>query len=185
MAKKSFFSKLLTSVAKEIFKPEKPVKQAKPVVVKTNSIISSVKAKSATDYNKSARTSDQARWNSLDFVVGFEIRMSNNPCQNDRCGALAGKYPKWFKWVGWADNCRCHQISILITTDERDKMTDLILAGKSTKNFKSKNAVIDVPINFKTWVEANRDNIMSMPNKPVFIKDNFINGDIDKGLRYQ
>jgi hypothetical protein len=40
------------------------------------------------------------RWQSLDFVVGYEIRRSNNPDQMcEQCKQLAGKYPKSFIWA--------------------------------------------------------------------------------------
>lgn len=53
----------------------------------------------ATETNIAYRTSDYTRWQQLDFVVGIEIRLSNNHTLNGRaftdiCDELAGRYPK-------------------------------------------------------------------------------------------
>ena len=55
----------------------------------------------ATEANIAYRTSDYTRWQQLDFVVGIEIRLSNNHTLNGRaftdiCDELAGRYAKNF-----------------------------------------------------------------------------------------
>jgi hypothetical protein len=71
------------------------------------------------------RTSDYTRRQQLDFVVGIEVRLSNNHTINgvpftDICDDLKGKYPKTFKFTGWHPLCRCYAVSVLKTEEEMD-----------------------------------------------------------------
>ncbi len=64
----------------------------------------------ATETNIAYRTADYLRWQQLDFVVGIEIRLSNNHTCNgkpfhDICDELKGRYPKDFKFTGWHPLC--------------------------------------------------------------------------------
>lgn len=130
----------------------------------------------ATETNIAYRTSDHLRWQQMDFVVGIEIKLSNNHTLNgvpltDICDTLAGRYPKDFKFTGWHPHCRCHAVSILKTEDEMEKDTERILAGeKPTKD--SVNTVRDVPAAFKDWVVEHSDRIEMGGNLPYFIRDN-------------
>lgn len=58
-----------------------------------------------TEINMAYRESDQLRWQQLDFVIGYEVKRSNNEYDCDVCGSLAGQYPKDFKFVGWHPQC--------------------------------------------------------------------------------
>ncbi|WP_231464738.1 hypothetical protein [Pedobacter sp. Leaf132] len=136
-----------------------------------------------TETNMAYRASDHERWGQLDFVVGIEIRLSNNPNHCPMCEALAGKYPKDFKFVGWHPQCRCHAISILKTAEEFDRDEKVMLDGE-TPDGKSKNTVSDVPDKFKEWVNTNKGRATNAKSTPFWIKDNFKNGDINKGLAF-
>ena len=136
----------------------------------------------ATETNIAYRKADNMRWRELDIVVGFEIKLSNNHTLNgvpfvDICDDLAGKYPKTFVFTGWHPLCRCFAKSILITDEEMDERIRMRREGdtEGLKNFKSKNAVDDVPENFKKWVADNADRIERANNKgtlPYFLRDN-------------
>ena len=130
----------------------------------------------ATETNIAYRTSDYLRWQQMDFVVGIEIKLSNNHTLNgvhftDICDTLKGRYPKDFKFVGWHPHCRCHAVSILKTEDEMAEDTRRILAGEKPKKG-SVNAVEDVPAAFKDWVEEHSERIGMGGNLPYFVKDN-------------
>lgn len=71
-----------------------------------------------SEINMAYRTAEQERWRQLDFVVGYEIKMSGAHPAHDVCDSLAGKYPKDFRWVGWHPNCMCFAIPILKTEEE-------------------------------------------------------------------
>lgn len=129
-----------------------------------------------TETNIAYRTSDHLRWQQMEFVVGIEIKLSNNHTLNgvpltDICDTLAGRYPKDFKFVGWHPHCRCHVVTVLKTDDEMAEDTQRILAGEQPKKG-SVNAVRDVPDAFKDWVEEHADRIEMGGNLPYFLKDN-------------
>lgn len=71
------------------------------------------------EINKAYRTAHWESMQRLDFVLGIEIRRSNNLSFDcPRCDGLAGRYPKGFRWSGWHVSCRCHMISVLPNPEE-------------------------------------------------------------------
>lgn len=66
-----------------------------------------------SEINMAYRTAEQQRWRQLDFVVGYEIKMSGAHPAHDVCDELAGKYPKDFKWNGWHPNCYTDKAMVL------------------------------------------------------------------------
>jgi len=119
-----------------------------------------------TETNMAYRTADHERWQQLDFVVGIEIRLSNNHTLNgksffDICDTLAGNYPKDFKFTGWHVACRCLAVPILKTIEELNNETS-----------ESVNEVKDVPENFKKWVDDNQERAKGWSNMPYFVRDN-------------
>jgi hypothetical protein len=133
----------------------------------------------ATETNMAYRTADYERWSDMDFVVGIEVKLSNNHnCKgvqpglySDICDELKGKYPKDFKFVGWHPHCRCHAEPILKTADEFLADDERIAEGKEPTNT-SENEVRDTPQVFKDWIEDNKERIESAKSLPYFIKDN-------------
>lgn len=115
-----------------------------------------------TEINVSYAEADFERWQRLDFVIGYEVRLSNNHTCNghpftDICDELAGKYPKWFKFTKWHPQCRC--VCLAIFDDDPG-------AGE----------VRDVPANFKQWVTDNQprlDRSIKKGTAPYWVRDNF------------
>lgn len=66
-----------------------------------------------TETNMAYRAADFERWQQLDFVVGIEIKRSNNPYPCIVCESMKGVYPKNFKWTGWHPNCRCYSFNAI------------------------------------------------------------------------
>lgn len=129
-----------------------------------------------TETNIAYRTSDHLRWQQMDFVVGIEVKLSNNHTLNgipltDICDTLKGRYPKDFKFTGWHPHCRCHAVPVLKTEEEMAQDTQRILAGEKPSKG-SVNAVRDVPAAFKDWVEEHSTRIEMGGNLPYFVKDN-------------
>lgn len=125
----------------------------------------------ATETNIAYRTADYERWQQFDFVVGIEIKLSNNHPEPDICDDLKGRYPKDFKFTGWHPHCRCHVEAVLKTPDEL--MADnrrIIEGGKPTET--SVNTIKDVPQAFTDWVESNRERMAAAKSLPYFIRDN-------------
>ena len=161
-------------VAKEIENPTKP--QAGVY----NSPKKNAMRLARTETNIAYHTADQDHWNKMDFVVGYEIKLSGNHTTMvkgkpvplyDMCDELKGKYPKNFKFVGWHPQCRCYTTAILKTDEELDMDDSLILEGKEPTTT-SVNEVKDVPDNFKTWIKDNQDRLKKSKSLPYFVRDN-------------
>ncbi|AUD00954.1 ADP-ribosyltransferase [Spirosoma pollinicola] len=133
-----------------------------------------------TEINTAYREADFQRWQSLDFVVGIEVRRSNNPYDCDICGPLAGKYPKEFKFIGWHPQCRCHAVSILASPEEMRLLNKQILAGQDPSGFESVNQVSATPAGFDAWVQTNRDKLINAVKLPFFLSDNKAFFDLSK-----
>ncbi len=120
-----------------------------------------------TEINMAYRTAEQERWKQFDFVVGYEVKTTQNGHHvEDMCDMLAGKYPKTFKFTGWHPQCMCYCIPILKTEEEFWSLDD---------DVKSVNEVTDVPQNFKEWIRNNEDRINAAEKRgtqPYFIRDN-------------
>lgn len=133
----------------------------------------------ATECNMAYRESDYERWQQLDFVVGIEVKLSNNHTLNGRpfmdiCDDLAGRYPKTFKFRGWHPFCRCHAVSILKTNEEIMADNKRILEGKEPLET-SVNSVTEMPEGFKQWTADNTERILAADGRgtlPYFVTDN-------------
>lgn len=142
-----------------------------------------------SEINMAYRESDFLRWQQLDFVVGFEIHRSNHEplCKCKMCDRLQGRYPKTFKFKGWHPQCMCYAVPILMDeeTFDENELGDLkaALRGTEYKKKQAKNLVTDVPDEFKEWVAENMEASAGWSSTPYFIKDNFVDGDLSKGLK--
>lgn len=126
-----------------------------------------------TETNMAYRESDFERWQSLDFVVGMEIKRSNHPYDCPTCGPLAGTYPKKFKFRGWHPQCRCFAVAVLASADERERMSQMILDGEDPAGMLSVNSIQAMPGNYSSWIATNRDRLLRAKSLPYFIKDNY------------
>lgn len=103
---------------------------------------------SATETNMAYRLSDSERWKQLDFVLGFEVKRSQNhkPCAI--CDALKGKYPKEFVFPGWHPFCICYAVPIVMNYDDFADylLDDTISADKYVQ---------DIPSVAKTFLDKN------------------------------
>lgn len=142
-----------------------------------------------SEINMAYRESDFLRWQQLDFVAGFEIHRSNHEplCKCKMCDRLQGRYPKTFKFKGWHPQCMCYAVPILMDeeTFDENELGDLkaALYGTEYKKKQAKNVVVDVPDGFKEWVAENMEASAGWVSTPYFIKDNFVDGDLAKGLK--
>lgn len=119
-----------------------------------------------TEINMAYRKAEQERWKSFDFVVGYEVKITQNGKHvEDICDCLKGKYRKDFKFTGWHPQCMCYCIPILKTEDEFFDDEDA----------PSVNEVEDVPQGFKDWITDNKERIERAEKRgtlPYFIRDN-------------
>lgn len=133
----------------------------------------------ATENNMAYRTADHLRWQQQPFVVGIEIKLSNNhTCKGvigrfvDICDDLAGIYPKDFKFVGWHPHCRCYCVPKQASKEEFMEYQQRLLNGEDVSNYHFKGEVKDLPRNFKDWYTDNTDRIARAKSQPYFLRDN-------------
>ena len=138
----------------------------------------------ATETNMAYRTADNERMNQMDFILGYEVHLSNNhTCLDSRgipqpfhdiCDELEGKYPKWFVFKGWHPLCRCYVTTILPDREEFIKYL-AAMDKNGHSSYKLQGEVTDVPPQFKEWVRDNTDRIEAAQERgklPYFLKDN-------------
>lgn len=137
-----------------------------------------------TETNMAYRTADNERYARTKFILGFEVKLSANHPAVDICDHLAGKYPSDFKFNGWHPNCLCFTVPVLPSAEEYDKYEDALLAGKGDE-FQFKNPITKVPPGFNKYLVDNKDKLNSLKSKPYWVRDNFKNGDVSKGLNIE
>lgn len=124
-----------------------------------------------TETNMAYKTAEQDRWQRLDFVVGYEIKTSNNHPEQDICDELKGKYPKDFVFKGWHPQCRCYVVPILAKENEFVEMQKQILAGEDP-TVKSVNIIRRPGQKFYDWWENNKERIEMATTMPYWVQDN-------------
>ena len=120
-----------------------------------------------SEINMAYRQAENQRWQQMDFVVGYEIKLSGSHHVDDICDQLKGKYPKTFIWTGWHPNDMCYKIPILKTEEEFWAWD-----GRGEATTDSVNEVKDVPEGFKQWIDNNIHRAKSWESTPYFIRDN-------------
>lgn len=144
-----------------------------------------------SEINMAYRESDYQRWQNLDFVVGFEIMRSNHEplCKCSTCEKLVGRYPKTFKFVGWHPQCMCFAIPIIEDYFSEGRKNDRVnrlkaaLKGTEAKKYISPETIDKMPEGFNNWVDAHVEAQKNWSSTPYFIKDNFLHGSLEEGLK--
>lgn len=100
-----------------------------------------------TETNMGYRMSDAERWQQLDFVLGYEVRRSQNhhPCAI--CDSLKGKYPKDFVFPGWHPFCICFAVPIVM---KHEDFADFLLHDTLPAN-----PILDIPGNAASFFKNN------------------------------
>lgn len=98
--------------------PSTPMKNYNPGRGVYRSAAMNAKRLAVTQKNMSYRLSDHKRWSEMDFVLGYEVKRSQNhePCAI--CDAMKGKYPKYFIFPGWHPFCICYAVPILMNHED-------------------------------------------------------------------
>lgn len=128
-----------------------------------------------TTTNMAYRTADYNQYQDMPFVIGIEIKLSNNHPVPDICDDLAGVYPADFLWTGWHPNCRCYMVPVLAKKNEIDKMVDAILNDEDPNEVECEGVVTELPENFTAWAVKNKDRMEAAAERgtlPYFIRDN-------------
>jgi hypothetical protein len=123
----------------------------------------------ATETNMAYRNADFERWQKLPFVIGIEVKLSNNHPEFDLCDTLKGTYPKTFHFSGWHPHCRCFAVAVQISDEDYDKYEEAILNGDPLPVSKQ---ISEVPEAFTKYVSDNRERMEGWKSKPYWLKDN-------------
>jgi len=119
-----------------------------------------------TEVSRAYQVADNARWQKLNFVTGFEVRLSANHPESDECDALAGRYPKSFIFSCWHPQCIC--FALPITLNKKDFARYLDTGKLSHRHFTTR-----IPGSASDWIRNNQSKIIKAPGKPYWVDDNF------------
>lgn len=118
-----------------------------------------------TETNMAYRFSDQERWKKMDFVIGYEVKLSSSHPVYDICDSMVGKYPKTFVFGGWHPSCYCYTVPILAKQDQ------FVESLKTNKLIKGQ--IRSIPGQASQHIRNNTDKIKGWKTTPYWIKDNF------------
>ena len=127
-------------------------------------------------FNRESRLADIKRWQSMDFVIGYQINLSNNPKHKcELCSRLCGIYPKMFYWKGWCAACKCFITPIfaddsIIEFNHRQELRSA-LYGKPFKLIPYQQ-IKYVPKSFIDWFLECRNNLYQENAVPYFVSKN-------------
>lgn len=128
--------------------------------------------------NMAYRAADFTRWGQIDFILGYEVKLSNAHRIYDICDLLQGRYPKTFKFVGWHPQCFCFVVPILANQEEFLAFQNKILAGDDVSDFAFSGKIEWLPGNFVSWAKDNYKRAAAAKHTPYFISDNLQKGNI-------
>jgi len=120
-----------------------------------------------TETNMAYRMSDQVRWQKLDFVTGYEVKLSASHPVEDICDFMAGEYPKSFVFGGWHPNCYCYTVPIMM---KQDQFAQYLETGKVPGSLKIKG----IPAGANQFVKSHSGQFRNWTNTPYWLKDNFV-----------
>ncbi len=135
----------------------------------------------ATETNMAYRMADHERWQNLDFITGYEVKLSSNHPATDICDYMKGIYPKNFIFRGWHPRCFCHAEPIMMPPE--DYINYMNADRETAQAILDKHSISDIPISTKAFVDKNKETISGYKNPPYWVKDNYKKGDIIKGLK--
>ncbi|OFY61638.1 MAG: hypothetical protein A2Y71_03105 [Bacteroidetes bacterium RBG_13_42_15] len=116
------------------------------------------------EVNMAYRRSDCERWKNTEFVLGYEVQLSNAHIETDICNDLVGFYPKGFVFMGWHVQCLCHAVPVLPSKKDFVKYLE---SGHLRQGVYTKN----IPGKAKEFISNNSEKLIKA--KLQFIKENF------------
>jgi len=118
-----------------------------------------------TETNMAYRLSDQARWQQLDFVTGYEVKRSANAVACEICDSLKGKYPKSFKFSTWHPSCFCYSVPILM---KRKQFVEYLKTDQMPVQ-----PLKTIPGRAQRYVEAHSKQFRGWKHSPYWLEENF------------
>jgi len=125
----------------------------------------------SSEINAYYKEAENTRWSNMDFVVGIEIKRSNNFFDCKICEPLKGKYPKTFKFSGWHTKCRCYQIPILKPMEMfTDELKGAVKEDYSHLGNFQKTEITKMPANFQNHLKEKADIYKGYKVVPYWVK---------------
>lgn len=149
-----------------------------------------------TELTQAYRRAEWETYQDNPLITGYRIELSNNHTTtvvtkkgrkvvplHDICDEMAGtQYPKTFLWTGWHPQCRCRMVPITISTNDFKERIKARHRGKLDE-WKPKEQTTEMPAAFTKWVDENKKRWQQPGHAaPYFIRDNYQQGNVDKGL---
>lgn len=123
--------------------------------------------------NDSYRESDMVRYQTIPFILSYNVNLSNGHPRRDICDDLKGTYPKTFVWRKWHIQCLCNCTSNLASPAEFEKYQEAVSNGEGD-NFKFSGAPTDLPKNFNKYLSDNKGFMDNWKVKPDWVTENGI-----------
>lgn len=120
-----------------------------------------------TEINMAYRTADNQRRQSMPFVTGFTVHLSNAHIIPDICNSMVGDYPKNFNFIGWHPHCLCYTTAKLLPKKDFIEY----LNGKPIEIGKT---IQQIPAAAQGFISENSSKFMEYKKPPYFL-DNFKN----------
>lgn len=118
-----------------------------------------------TETNMAYRFADQARWQKMDFILGYEVKLSASHPEFDICDSMAGKYPKTFVFGGWHPQCYCYTVPIMM---EQDKFIEHLQTDKAITGH-----VKTLPGKATQYIRGHSKQFQNWTTPPYWLRDNF------------
>lgn len=144
----------------------KPMKNYHPGRGKYRSSYKNALRMTSNFTNESYRLSDHNRWGNLDFITGFEVKLSSSHPEYDICDSMAGKYPKTYVFTGFHVGCICFAVPIMLNPDE---FVSSLKGGLISPD----RYVSDIPDSAKRYLRDNSERLSNWKSAPTFIEKNF------------
>lgn len=155
-----------------------PMKDYHPGQGQYRSSAMNAKRVAVTETNMMYRKADSARWAEMDFVMGFEVsRSGSNSGACSICDPLTGPYPKGFVYAGWHPFCICPATPILLKPEEFAEYLH-------TDQIPSDKIITTLPVGMNDFIKLNTEALKNANNVPYWIRDNFKDGDVSKGISF-
>jgi len=119
---------------------------------------------SRNEINRAYRQQDNVVRKNLNFIVGIEVKLSDNHDVIDICDDMIGRYAKDYIFLGYHPACRCYAVPILATKEQTAKL----IANKPVKL----NPVKGIPKRAENYIKKRKKNINKYKTTPYFIQEN-------------
>ena len=121
----------------------------------------------SSEINMAYRLADQSRWKQIEFITGYEVKLSAGHVVLDICDYMIGEYPKSFKFSQFHPNCHCMAIPILLT---QDQFAEYLNTDKIPSDAKKVSGIPPLAFNH---IRDNSKMFNRLKSKPFFLADNF------------